>query len=242
MQNDNSGSRLETPIVLEKQGAADNTGLQTYAFSASLVLTEATGNVVTIEIVDQDGASITIQPARATSNPEDYSNAVGYGAARHVASGPQLGDKRTTDAGLPTGTGVVGTGDEDGVTFAGLLPGGTGVLTADVRNVAAAGAQIDAWIDFNNNNVFEAAEQVVTSQPVTVSGIVNFNVAVPSDAKSGPLVARVRVSQLSDGTLGPTAWRNPVKSKTTPSRLAILPSISMPQVTCKSPAPAIDAM
>ncbi len=204
VQNDNNGSRLETPIVLEKQGAVDAAGIQTYTFTASLVLTEATGNVVSIEVVDQDGATVTIQPTRSATSSDDYSNASGYGAARHVATGPQLGAARTSEAGLPPGSGVVATGDEDGVTFAGLVPGGTGSLTADVRNVGTAGAQLDAWIDFNDNKVFDANEQVVTSQMVTASGQVQFNVAVPSDAKSGPLVARVRLSQPSDGVLAPT--------------------------------------
>ncbi len=89
------------------------------------------------------------------------------------------------------------------MSFTGLAPGATGVLTADVRNVGTAGAKIDAWIDFNADNVFDNNEQVVTSQTVTASGVIKFDVAVPASAKAGDLVARIRLSQLSDGQLGP---------------------------------------
>ncbi len=204
VQNDDAGTRVETPVVLTKQGVPDAGGIQTYNFSVSMVLGQAVGNVVSIEIVDQDGGIAIVGPTRGNSNIDDYSNALGYGEAKHVATGPQLGDKRTTEAGLPTGTGVVATGDEDGVTFAGMQPGSTGSLTADVRNVGTAGAQLDAWIDFDGNNLFDASEQVLKSQSVTVSGKVSFNVAVPANAKSGDWVARVRLSQPADGTLGPT--------------------------------------
>ncbi len=203
--NSDADTRVETPITLVKQGAPDANGIQSYTFSASVVLAQANGNIVSIEIVDQDGGIATITPAAAIAAPtDDYSNAVAYGVAKHIAAGPQLGERRTTESNLPTGTGVVATGDEDGITFNGLLPGATGTLTADVRNVGAAGAQLDAWIDFNGNNVFDANEQVLTSQSVTVSGKVTFNVSVPANAQSGGLVARVRLSQPSDGGLGPT--------------------------------------
>ncbi len=76
VQNDNNGSRLETPIVLDKQGPVDNTGVQTYTFSASVVLTELVGNVVSIEVVDEDGATVTVRPTQAANSSEDYSNAV----------------------------------------------------------------------------------------------------------------------------------------------------------------------
>ena len=204
VQNDDAGTRVETPVVLTKQGVPNAAGIQAYNFSVSMVLGQAVGNVVSVEIVDQDGGLAIIAPSRGNSSTEDYSNAVGYGEAKHVATGPQLGDKRTPEASLPTGTAVISTGDEDGITFAGMQPGATGSLTADVRNVGTAGAQLDAWIDFDGNNSFEATEQVLKSQSVAVSGKVSFNVAVPANAKSGDWVARVRLSQPADGTLGST--------------------------------------
>ena len=203
VQNDSAGTRVETPVNLVKQGVPDAGGLQSYTFSASLVLSQATGNVVSVEVVDQDGAIATAAVTRVSASTEDYSNAVGYPEARHTALGPQLGEKRTTESALPTGSGVVSTGDEEGVTFSGLQPGATGSMTVDVRNVPAAGAQLDAWIDFNGNSLFDVDEKVLSQKTVNVSDSVTFDVAVPLAAKSGDVTARIRVSQPTDGAIGP---------------------------------------
>ena len=210
IQNDEKGSRLETPLTLVPQGQPNTAGVQQYTFTAEVILPELNGNVVSVEVVDQDGAIATAKlTANANTNREDYSNAVDYAVAKHTVVGPQLGALRTDETAPPTGTGVPSTGDEDGVTFRGLRTGSTGSLIADVRNVEDAGAKLDAWIDFNNDKDFDdAGEQVLVSKSVTASGPATFDVAVPAGIDAGNFVARVRLSRSSDPAITPAGSAN----------------------------------
>ena len=179
--------------------------------SAHMVI-DGTVRVRTFDrIRDEDGA-LVIRPtsdviaepgySAAMTTPKDNVHWFVPKTARAV--GPQLGALRTDETGLPTGTGVPSTGDEDGVTFAGLRIGATGSLKADVRNVDAANAKLDVWIDFNNDQDFDdAGEQVVIGKSVTQSGLASFDIAVPVDATAGNVVARVRISRLTDAALTP---------------------------------------
>lgn len=89
--------------------------------------------------------------------------------------------------------------DEDGVTFTTPV---TACTTAQVSVfvTSAAGGKLDAWVDFNINGTFDAAEQIFTSQPLT-AGNNNLSFPVPCTSGAGVSYARFRLS--SAGGLGP---------------------------------------
>ena len=99
--------------------------------------------------------------------------------------------------------------DEDGVT----LPASFTVGQASVVPVAVTGTggRLQAWIDWNNNNVFDAAEQVATN--VTDGGagdtdsaansIIALSITPPGGTVAGNKIARFRWSTTSG--LGTTA-------------------------------------
>jgi hypothetical protein len=88
--------------------------------------------------------------------------------------------------------------DEDGVTFASAFsPGG---LTQVTVNASAPGF-INAWIDFNRNGVFDAADRVLTDAPVG-AGDNLFFIQSPAGVADGPVFARFRYTILPG--VGPT--------------------------------------
>ncbi|QBB71127.1 hypothetical protein ELE36_12615 [Pseudolysobacter antarcticus] len=100
------------------------------------------------------------------------------------------------------GTGGAGTctqagHDEDGVVFNGSMQAcGTGAVTV----TANAAGKLDAWIDFNGNGQFDAAENIFASTTL-VAGSNSLSYAVPCSAVAGTRYARFRLS--SAGGLGP---------------------------------------
>ncbi len=88
--------------------------------------------------------------------------------------------------------------DEDGVTFTSPLGQNT---TASVDVVASQAGQLNAWIDFNRNAIWEASEQIFTDEPL-VGGTNNLTFAVPSGASNGTTWARFRLD--AGGGLAPT--------------------------------------
>jgi uncharacterized repeat protein (TIGR01451 family) len=99
--------------------------------------------------------------------PDSYGTLLADDGARHAVGGPLLGSQVEPDSdGQPndtaTGDDNDGIDDEDGVTFTSLLVQGQ---SATVTVHASGELQLDAWIDFNGNGVFEhPAEQVFASR------------------------------------------------------------------------------
>ena len=135
----------------------------------------------------------------------DYSTLLANDGPRHTINltGPRLGTllddevDALANAGA-TGDDTGGTNDEDGVTFGSLVAGQQG--TIDV-NVEVDNGQVDGWIDFNQNGVFESSEKIVDNKSVLAGTTPQFNFAIPELATLGATFARVRVS--SAGNLGP---------------------------------------
>jgi hypothetical protein len=92
--------------------------------------------------------------------------------------------------------------DEDGITpsvissLQGLYTGMTGVYTIagiPVRNNTGLAANMVAWIDFNHNGVFEAAEGTVSVVPNGATSVtLNWN--IPASVTSGGFYLRMRFS------------------------------------------------
>jgi uncharacterized repeat protein (TIGR01451 family) len=99
-------------------------------------------------------------------------------------------------AGAPGIGTCTGSDDEDGVTFTPFAACRSGTMTV----TAGAAGQLDAWIDFDRDGTFEAAERIFNHQPVN-AGTTPLTVNVPCDAAPGSTYARVRLS--SAGTNGP---------------------------------------
>ncbi len=124
-------------------------------------------------------------------------------AARHII-----------EPGFFLGTGVNGesngtpslaaTGDlgDDGVSFAGLLRQG---MTVSMSVTSSGIGFVDGWIDFDQDQVWEPEEQILTSAAVT-AGVSTFDVEIPAAAVLGGTFARFRLSR--EGGLGVTGLAN----------------------------------
>jgi hypothetical protein len=137
--------------------------------------------------------------------PDTYGTLLASNGARHLAT-PNIHLGPNVDAepdGQPSAGAILDdtTGvpdDEDGVTLAGLIQGGIG--TATVINGAGAGL-LNAWLDFNQNGVFDPAEQIFTNVPLAAASVNPLPFAIPATALSGSTYARFRISTV--GGIGP---------------------------------------
>ncbi len=140
--------------------------------------------------------------------PDSYGTLLPNGPQQPV-TGPRLGSLIDIDMdGMPStganGDDTTGQDDEDGVTISGLMVGS--LATAHVVLSNAVSAKLDAWVDFNNNFVFDPSEQIFSS--TTISAGTNVpTFAVPVTAVAGVTYARFRVS--TTGGLLPTGLAGP---------------------------------
>ena len=127
--------------------------------------------------------------------PGPYPTTIAEMGASHQSIGPRLGNTRDGEInGQPSALADGDGSDEDGVMFGSIgLNASIAAVNIDLQNAAAA--KVDAWIDFNGNQVWEASEQILTSADV-VSGLQTMNFTVPATAVAGNTFARVRVSML----------------------------------------------
>ena len=130
--------------------------------------------------------------------PDSYRTTLNFNGARHDTS-PNLLLGSTVDD-EPDGQPSVGANrddlngpvdDEDGVVFTSpVVPGFN--ATVQVTNGAATGF-LNAWLDFNLNGIFDAAEQIFTNQPLPGGSVNNLSFAVPAAASAGQSYARFRL-------------------------------------------------
>jgi uncharacterized repeat protein (TIGR01451 family) len=143
-------------------------------------------------------ASTTIMPPPDKDfgdAPDSYGTLLASNGARHVAIGPTLGPTRTAEIdGQPNATATGDTGD-DGVTIGTLTIGTTQTITINAAGVTGT-AFVNAWIDFNQNGVFDPGEQVLTNRAVT-NGDNSVVIQVPLDAKDGTTFGRFRLTSAS---------------------------------------------
>ncbi len=120
--------------------------------------------------------------------------------ARHVIGGPWLGDASDIpDSELdgqpdPSAFGddtFDGNDDEDGVTIPILVQGLNSVITVEVNG---PGGFLEAWIDFDGDQIWQAAEQIFAG--LLPAGINNINVTTPAASVIGQTFARFRISSL----------------------------------------------
>lgn len=133
--------------------------------------------------------------------PEPYPTLLVDNAARHEAVGPILGTLRDTETNGQVSLHSDGDGaDEDGVSFGTMRAGQlAATMTVNVAN-AAAGAKLDAWIDFNGDGNWGGGNEKIVTRQSVVNGLNTIEFDIPVDARSGVTYARVRLS--SGGGLG----------------------------------------
>lgn len=134
--------------------------------------------------------------------PQSYDPA---NTASHVIGGPLfLGSRVDPEFFNQSSPGATGDDaddfdDEDGVR---LAPALIAQRTATAIVTASAAGYLDAWIDFNGNQVFDAAEAIAAQLPLA-SGTNSVSFQVPASAVTGATFARFRLS--SAGGLTPTS-------------------------------------
>jgi hypothetical protein len=143
-----------------------------------------------------------------------YPTTSGNSGANHVIAGPYLDDGTGTDGpdsepdgqpdGSATGDDTDANGDdEDGVliTPLPLVPGGFATLSF---TVAGAPGCVDAWIDWNQDQVWDdsAGSNEKVSGACFAVGPGLLNILVPASALPGQTFARIRIS--TTGGLPPT--------------------------------------
>jgi hypothetical protein len=151
------------------------------------------------------------EPGDFGDAPAPYATTAAQNGARHAAGGPVLGLLRDDEAnGQPAasaqGDDAAGLADEDGVFFGIMRAGQTdATATVHVEN-AAAGARVDAWIDFNGDGNWDSPfEQIARALAVHQGdNVITFDVS--SFAAAGTTYARVRLS--STGGLSPYGAAN----------------------------------
>jgi hypothetical protein len=129
--------------------------------------------------------------------PAPYPTLLADNGARHRVGGIlYLGNSVDAEVdGQPgaaaTGDDLLDADDEDGVSLANLVRGGSASANVFARGT---GGILDAFVDFNGDGDFaDAGEKIFNSRPVS-NGINNLNFNVPVGAKLGTVYARFRVS------------------------------------------------
>ncbi len=131
--------------------------------------------------------------------PDSYASSLDANGARHSLEGSSLrlgervdGESQAYPAPLADDT--TDQDDEDGVGFiTELAAGETGV----VEVTASDAGYLNAWIDFDRNGRFDAAEQVANAQALTAgSNFLSFT--VPVWTESGASWSRFRISSVAN--------------------------------------------
>jgi hypothetical protein len=134
--------------------------------------------------------------------PAPYPTLLAENGARHEAMGPLLGGTRDSEEDGAHSAAADGDGaDDDGVTFGRLRAGALDAeAIVSVQN-AAAGARLDAWIDFNGDGNWGGPGEQIANHLAVANGQNTVAFDIPSPAVSGTVFARFRLS--TAGQLGP---------------------------------------
>lgn len=126
-----------------------------------------------------------------------YQTLLANDGARHYPGGPWLGDASDApDFELdgqphPTAKGDDGNGidDENGVSFSTMVVGQNATVTFELNGMDA---NVDGWIDFDNDGVWSPSDQVVSG--IWTVGIHSVSFTVPAGSTVGQTFARFRTS------------------------------------------------
>ncbi|MFL2869337.1 MAG: choice-of-anchor L domain-containing protein [Pirellulaceae bacterium] len=168
--------------VVNRAGVRDNAG--------NSILPNGTDGLVTFLI--EAGVEFDYGDA-----PSPYATSKEDGGPSHiVVNGFSLGDSISTESN------AVSDDLDDGVTFVSVLHGGySSDVVVDFNNDAGLPiGMLDAWIDFDRDNVFEDNEKIITAYRLD-EGLNTISIATPEHTFPGSTYARFRLS--SRGGSGP---------------------------------------
>jgi hypothetical protein len=136
--------------------------------------------------------------------PASYGTTLAQGSAYHLGNpGPRLGATIDFEVDGTPSTNADGDGaDEDGVVFGPMRVGQRGATISVTVSNAAAGARLDAWIDFDGDGSWGDGDERIARSVELIEGVNVLSVDVPVDAAVGAAYARFRVSMA--GGLGVT--------------------------------------
>ena len=130
----------------------------------------------------------------------------GIGPSHALGSGLLIGTTVDDEAdGQPVvnntpadGDDTTDTDDEDGVNIPTLIAGQTATISVDVTNPTGSTAFLQGWIDWDDDGVFDAGDQIASNIaiPAGTTQTVPINITVPAGANTAdnPTYARFRVS------------------------------------------------
>jgi hypothetical protein len=172
---------LNNTIVLNNAGYTDTIGNAGTGTKAS--------NTYSINTIADDFGDL----------PDSYRTLLANDGPRHRAGSLFLGSGITIESNGQPSPGANADTD-DGVTVPGGLIAGVDGL---VRVTASQSGRLDAFIDFNNNGVFDVNERVTPAGGLNVvAGSNDLRFVIPQDAANGGHAARFRLSSV--GALAPT--------------------------------------
>lgn len=184
------------PLAIAINGDTDVENDETF----SVFLTNPSGNAL-IGVGEATGSIRNDDNVDLGDLPAPFRTLLSDNGAAHLAVGPTLGTGRDTESdGQPSAAADGDGGDEDGVTFG--APLFAGQLNASATVNVSAPASLDAWIDFNGDGSFDAANEKIAASVAVVAGDNTLNFSVPASARQGQTFARFRVS--TAGGLAPT--------------------------------------
>ncbi len=136
--------------------------------------------------------------------PNTYGTLLASDGARHTVGGPHLGATVGAKSdGQPSAAASSDPNDDGVFPITNMLAMPTAATTASFRIVASQAAKLDAWIDFNQNGVFDQPTEHLggTASISLAAGDNLVAFTVPAGAKPGQTFGRFRIS--SAGNLGP---------------------------------------
>jgi hypothetical protein len=136
--------------------------------------------------------------------PLSYGTTLAQSAAYHFGNpGPRLGATIDFELDGAPSTNADGDGsDEDGVVIGPLRVGQRGATISVTVSNAAAGARLDAWIDFDGDGSWGGGDERIARSFELSEGVNLLTIDVPVDAAAGATYSRFRVS--TAGGLGVT--------------------------------------
>jgi hypothetical protein len=189
-----AGTTVSAQLSVTTKDNPDSTG------SNNIPATEASG----VPLGGEKTANATNSTTIANSvldygdAPNSYGTLLASDGARHAITGLYLGAGVSADTdGQPNATASADTND-DGITFSPTLGSNYSTLIqAGVSNqvtvISSGVGFVNAWVDYNQNGVFETTERILTNQAV-VAGTNPLTFTPPDTVLHGSTVARFRLS------------------------------------------------
>jgi hypothetical protein len=136
--------------------------------------------------------------------PAPYPTLAAENGAEHTTDGNslQLGATRNSEVDGSHSADASSDTSDDGVTFVSIL---AGQQNSQVTVNASSVGKVDAWIDFNGDGSWGGPGEQILDGADVIAGDNDLSFDVPSDAQSGPTIARVRLSTAGDLGIGGTA-------------------------------------